>query len=139
MLLIYRPFDSIAFEPYTVSKSFADAGLWLWDPITIRDLCKEHCLPTSQLNGSHELKKMENIMKRLGAYQKAERYRITSIGRLEGEGLIEENTKYQLRKRKSMDYEENEGGSRSSVSVRKKKSSKVQQPSKRSRTVLSIN
>jgi len=134
---IYRLVESLAFAPHIIRQSFADVGLWPWNPEKIRNLCREHCPPPSQLNGSHVLRKLERIMKNLSVEQETERDKITAIGRFERLGSTEEGTTYQLRERKTHGPTDNVGKPRRSVSGRKSMSSEIQPPAKRSRTMVS--
>jgi len=135
MMGIYSLVEKEAFAPHIIIKSFEDVGLYPWCPEKIRDLCREHCPPPSQLNGSCVVKKLERIMKTLSAEQEAEQRRIISIGKSEMEGSSENSTRYQLRERKKKIHEQSEDKTRRSFSRRKTMGSKIQPPSKRSRTM----
>ena len=139
MMGIYKAVESLAFAPHIIRSSFAEVGLWPWNPTLIRKLCQEHCPPPSQLNGSRLLRKLESIMKALSVEQEAERDRIIAIGRLEREGTSEETARYDLRERFTPDSEENERKPRRSFSRRKNSSSKTQSPIKRPRTRMSTS
>ena len=133
LLGVYSIVESHAFAPHVLTASFAEVGLWPWNPEKIRNLCQEHCPAPSQLRGSRELRKFERIMKVLTAEQEAERDSIISIGRCERLSLSEESVLYQLHERKILGSDEADDESRSSVSGRKTTSRKMQPPSKRSR------
>ena len=62
MMGVYKTVESHAFAPHIIKSSFAEVGLWPWNPALIRKLCQEHCPPPSQLNGSHVLRKFERLM-----------------------------------------------------------------------------
>jgi len=120
---IYKTVESHAFAPHIVRKSFADVGLFPWEPAKIRKLCLEHCPPPPQLSGSRVGRKLESILKKLSVQQEAERDEIISIGKRAREGLSDESGDYQLRERKFVDHQESDDDSRHPSRARKRKDS----------------
>lgn len=139
MMGVYKAVESHAFAPHIIKSSFAEVGLWPWNPALIRKLCQEHCPPPSKLNGSPVLKKLESIMKQLTVEQEAERDRIIAAGKEEREGSTEDDVKYELRGRIVRAGDEHDRESRRSYTRRKNSSSKIQPPTKRSRTNVGTN
>ena len=128
---IYKTVESQAFAPHIIRKSYADVGLFPWNPTKIRKLCLDHCPPPSLLTGSRVGRKLESILKKLGVEQEAERDQIISIGKLEREGLSDERGGYHLRERKSVDHQESDDDSRRHSTARKRKDSIIQPANKR--------
>ena len=101
MMGVFKVVESKAFAPRFVLKSFADTGLWPWNPKRPIELCEEHCPPPSELNGSPRMRKLERIMADMSAEQEAKRNKVISIGRRFMAGLSESGKRYQLREKKS--------------------------------------
>lgn len=131
---IFRIVETEAFTPSIIIKSFAEVGLWPWNPDLIRKLCQTHCPPPSQLNTSRIERKLEGIMEDIEAEQEAERDRIIAYGKEETPASSEKCSRYSLRERKSGAPQVREVFSGHPISRRKTMSSKIQPPMKRSRT-----
>ncbi len=55
---IFYQAEMEAFEPDIVRKTFAEVGLWPWNPDQILKLCKEHCSSLSNLKQDPLTKKL---------------------------------------------------------------------------------
>ena len=136
---VYKTVEQLAFARHILRSSFAEVGLWPWNPELIRRLCREHCPPPFQLTGSRVLRKLESIMKRLSEEQEAERDSIIATGRLERERSSDESVRYQLREKETAVPEVSETEPRHSFSPRKMSSSTMQSPVKRPRTSITTS
>ena len=136
---VYKTVEQLAFARHILRSSFAEVGLWPWNPEVIRSLCREHCPPPFQLTGSRVLRKLESIMKRLSEEQEAERDSIVATGRLERERSSDESVRYQLREKETAVPEASETEPRHSFSPRKMSSSTMQSPVKRPRTSITTS
>jgi len=122
-----------AFQPHILQKSFAEVGLWPWNPDRIRELCQKHCPAPYELNETPALRKLEKILSDIIAEQEAERDRIMSIGRLVRSDSVENSPRYDLRRRMRSTSRAREDISRSSTTMSEYTSSEVPPPKKRSR------
>ena len=137
LLGIFRLVYPQALVPHILLKSFADVGLWPWNPDLIRELCQAHCPPPSQLTSSPRKRKLERIMKQICVKQKAKRDKYMSLGRRFIAGSSENDEGYHLRPRKTKSPQLSEDVSRKYFSKKDSKSTQLQPPKKRSRRMQS--
>lgn len=130
---IFMSVEEKALAPEIVLKSFADVGLYPWNPVTVRELCRKHCPPPSLLNTTPQLRKLERIMNSLSAEQEAEQNRLMELGKHMIPDSTEKEPLYHLRHGKTVSPQVNECLSRPAVSRRRIKSIKMQPPVKRPR------
>ena len=88
--------------PEVTLKSFADVGLWPWNPDRIRELCQKHCPPPSQPSGGMIERQLERITKKITAEQIAERNRIIALGELMTMDTSGKEPRYHLREKKKL-------------------------------------
>lgn len=133
MMGVFATVESEVFVPSNIVKSFADVGLWPWNPSVIRSLCQIHCPSPSRYKTSGIQRKLEKIMNEMIAELKEERGKLITIGkRVRGESS-EEEPRYPFRERKGKKSQVCEEGSSQDHSQKKSMSSAMQPSAKRSR------
>ena len=76
---IFMTVESKALVPENVQKSFADLGLYPWNPDTTGELCRKHCHHPTLLNATSLLRKLGRIISNNSAEQKAKQTLLTEL------------------------------------------------------------
>ena len=128
---IFMTVESKALVPENVQKSFADLGLYPWNPDTTGELCRKHCHHPTLLNATSWLRKLGKIISNNSAEQKAKQ---TILRVLQKHMVLDSRKKepqYHVCNRKTESPQDSEGLSKHGVPKRSNKSVEMQPLAKR--------